>query len=105
MARSTANVWATDVRIGPNSVRQLLVRAHDDVQVHESADGRLSVRSRYGIWPARRGSRAGPGEPLTATLPVLGPGSGPISWGGSREQICAGQGTGIFRWGYRLHCS
>lgn len=58
MARSTANVWARDARIGSNSVRQLLVRAHNDVQIHESADGGLSIRSPYGVWPARRGSRA-----------------------------------------------
>src|SRR5437867_8426015 len=46
------------------------IRAHDDVQIQESTDGTLVVRSPYGIWPAVRGSMVGPDETLTASLPV-----------------------------------
>lgn len=87
MARSTTDVWAREVRIGQNAVRQLLIRAHDDVQVGDSLDGTPLVRSPYGVWPARRGSPIGPDEPLTASLPVLDSGRGPIHWRGSRAQV------------------
>lgn len=87
MPRSTANVWAKDVRIGQNLVRQLLVHEHRDVQIDDDGDGALLVRSPYGVWPARRGSRIEPEEPLTAELPVLGSGTGPIHWYGSHEQV------------------
>lgn len=79
-------MWARDIRIGRNSVRQLLVREHDDVQLNDNGDGALLVCSPYGSWPARRGSRVRPDEPLTANLPVLDSGNGPIHWHGSREQ-------------------
>jgi len=85
--RSTTNVWAKDVHIGQNVVRQLLVREHDDVQIDHGTAGILLVRSPYGSWPARRGTRIGPDESLTADLPVLDSGNGPIHWYGRREQI------------------
>ena len=86
MPRSTTNVWARDVRIGGNAVRQLLVHEHGDVHVDEDPDGTLSARSPYGSWPARRGSRIGPDEPLTAGLPLMDSGNGPVHWYGRREQ-------------------
>ena len=85
MPRSTKNVWAKETRIGQNRVRQLLVRECTDVGTQRRADGTLVVHSSYGVWPARRGSAIGADEQLTASLPVLDPGSGPISWRGSRE--------------------
>jgi superfamily II DNA or RNA helicase len=87
VARSTTNVWAREVRIGQNSVRQLLVRAHGDVQIHNGDDGGLLACSPYGVWRAHRGSSIGPDEPLTASLPVLDSGTGRIHWRGSREQV------------------
>ena len=45
MARSTASVWGRDVLIDRNSVRQLLVRAHEDVRIEGGADGILRVCS------------------------------------------------------------
>ena len=87
MGRSTTNVWAKEVRIGQNCVRQLLVREYDDVQVSDSTDGTLRVHSPYGVWAARRGSTVGPDEPLTASLPVLDSDKGPVHWRGSLEQV------------------
>lgn len=87
MPRSTTNVWAREVHIGKNMVRQLLVREHDAVQISENPDGTVSIRSPYGSWPARRGARIGPDEPLTAGLPLLDPEHGPIHWFGRREQV------------------
>lgn len=87
MARSTTNVWARDVHIGRNCVRQLLVREHDNVELVDNGEGTLLARSPYGSWPTQRGSRVGPDEPLTASLPVIGSGEGPIHWQGSREQL------------------
>jgi superfamily II DNA or RNA helicase len=86
LPRSTTNVWARDVRIGEHSVRQLLVHEHGDVRVAEAEDGALRVCSPFGSWPARRGSRVGPDEPLTAGLPVVDSGNTPVHWYGRREQ-------------------
>lgn len=87
MARSTTNVWARELRIGQNPVRQLLVRECNSVEVDQGKDGSLFVRSPYGAWPARRGSTIGPDEPLTANLPMLDSDRGPIHWRGSREPL------------------
>jgi hypothetical protein len=87
VARSTTNVWARELRIGQNPVRQLLVRECNSVKVDPGNDGSLFVRSPYGAWPARRGSTIGPDEPLTANLPMLNSDVGPIHWRGSREPL------------------
>jgi superfamily II DNA or RNA helicase len=80
-------VWARDIHIGKNTVRQLLVREHGAVHVDENPDGTVSVCSPYGCWPARRGSRIGTDEPLTVGLPLIGSGHGPVHWFGRREQV------------------
>lgn len=87
VALSTADVWAKDVRVGRNVVRQLLVRAHGDVELDESAE-QLRVKSPFGTWPAaRRGGKGDSAGPLTARLPASGSTSGAIRWGGSFDQI------------------
>jgi superfamily II DNA or RNA helicase len=87
VARTTGNVWAPELQIGQNAVRQLLVPAHDDVEVLTQGDGTALVRSPYGVWPGRRGANIKPDEPLTAFFPVLDSGNGAIKWRGSRQAI------------------
>lgn len=85
--RSTTNVWAKEVHVGKNVIRQLLVREHDDVALDERADGSLWVATPYGTWPARRGGKVESAAPLTAVLPVLDSGSGRVTWRGSLDQV------------------
>ena len=64
---TTAAVWAAEVKVAGNAVRQLLVPA-SGLGLTEDAGG-LQVASAYGRWAALRGADAAPGAPLTARVP------------------------------------
>lgn len=96
MAISTANVWAEQVTIGGNSIRQLLVPACDDLAIAD-IDGHLSVHSRYGHWPAIRGTRPDAADHLIATLPTLNRSTSRVDWAGSRKQIGSDEVLETFR--------
>ena len=49
----TSHVWATTEVVGKNTIRQLLVPAHDGLDYTD--DGRQYVHSRFGCWPAASG--------------------------------------------------
>lgn len=86
---STDDVWARDVRVGPNKVRQLLVRGSDDVVVRESEDGAEQIVTPFGIWSALRTHNAVIDDgPLTAVLPVSE--EGRISWIGDHAPSAPG---------------
>lgn len=88
MAVSTTNVWAQQVSVGKNIVRQLLVPACEQLDI-ESADEIWRVQGPYGAWPAMRGGRRGSSGPLTALLPVLGNDGIRIEWRGDRQMYAA----------------
>ena len=63
----TAHVWATKKVVGKNTIRQLLVPAHDGLDYTD--DSRQYVHSRFGCWPAVSGPGEPHGERLAAVLP------------------------------------
>ena len=83
----TAHVWATKEVVGKNTIRQLLVPAHDGLGYTD--DGRQYVHSRFGCWPAV----SGPDEPhvgrLAAVLPQEGTSGDEVAWVGSRLPVPA----------------
>lgn len=83
----TKDVWATTEFIGKNTVCQLLVPAHDGLDI---SDGPAPhIRSRYGQWPTASGPDESPGEGLAAVLPENGASSDEITWVGSRRPVPA----------------
>ncbi|MBF6314066.1 DEAD/DEAH box helicase family protein [Nocardia farcinica] len=85
----TGPVWAAMETIGKNTIRQLLVPAHDGLDLAGSAAAALHVRSRYGRWPTASGPDELLGEKLAAVLPEGGASSDEITWTGSRRPIPA----------------
>lgn len=79
-------MWADQVAIGGNVVRQLLVHEHHELEVSQ-LDGEEIVSGPFGQWRVRRGVTLGSEDPLTAILPVVGDGRGPIKWRGSKAPI------------------
>lgn len=79
----TAPVWAREIKITGNPIRQLLVPAAD-LEIVEGADG-YSVTNAYGRWPALRGAEVAATAALTARLPTLGPSPQRVTWSGSRD--------------------
>ncbi len=86
MVVSTANQWARQEVIGGNKVRQLLVPECADMQVDDSGD-ELQLHSRYGRWPACRGSSAASDGRLAAVLPVVRTGRTRVEWVGSNDMV------------------
>ena len=84
MAISTQNVWAEQITIGGNAIRQLLVPASESVAAEEFAYG-LHVHNRFGRWRAIRGGRAEPLGPLCAILPTIHRSSFRLQWAGDRQ--------------------
>ena len=93
----TANVWAHEVKVAGNPIRQLLV-PESDLDIVEGVGG-LQVASACGRWPALRGTDAPPDAPLTARVPVLARNRARVAWSGSRDlldPLCvAGSYTGV----------
>jgi superfamily II DNA or RNA helicase len=81
----TANVWAHEIKVAGNPVRQLLV-PQSDLGIVEDA-GVLHVGNAYGRWPALRGADAEPDAPLTARVPVLPGSRARVTWSGSRDLL------------------
>lgn len=86
MAISTANVWAEQINVAGNTIRQLLVPECEELTVSDEA-GDLSVHGCYGRWPANRGAIGGPVEHLVAVLPTINRSTFRISWSGNHEQL------------------
>ena len=82
---TTASVWAQEVKIVGNPVRQLLV-PESGLEVREDTGG-LYVAGVYGRWPALRGADAAPGAPLTARIPVVAGTRARVTWSGSRDLL------------------
>ena len=82
---TTANVWAHEVKVAGNPIRQLLV-PESGLNLAEDTGG-SQVVSVYGRWPALRGADAEPGAPLTARVPVLAGGRARVTWSGSRDLL------------------
>lgn len=83
----TSDVWATTEVIGKNTLRQLLIPAHDGLDL---ADGPAPhIRSRYGQWPTAPGPDEPRGEGLAAVLPENGASSDEITWVGLRRPVPA----------------
>lgn len=83
----TPHVWATTKVVGKNTIRQLLVPAHDELGYTD--DGRQYVHSRFGCWPAASGPDEPHGERLAAVLPLDGASGGEVTWVGSRHPVPA----------------
>lgn len=83
----TAHVWATTEVVGKNTIRQLLVPAHDGLDYTD--DGRQYVRSRFGCWPAASGPDEPLGERLALVLPQEGASGNEVAWVGSRHSVPA----------------
>jgi superfamily II DNA or RNA helicase len=81
----TPNVWAHEVRVAGNPIRQLLV-PESGLDAVEDTDG-LHVASVYGRWPALRGADAASDAPLTARVPVLAGSRARVTWSGSRDLL------------------
>ena len=84
-AATTANVWAHEVKVAGNPIRQLLV-PESDLDIIDDA-GDLHVASAYGRWPALLGVDAAPDATLTARLPVLAGSRARVTWSGSRDLL------------------
>ena len=82
---TTANVWAHEVKVAGNPIRQLLV-PESGLNLAEDTGG-SQVVSVFGRWPALRGADAEPGAPLTARVPVLAGGRARVTWSGSRDLL------------------
>ena len=83
----TGQVWSTTEVVGKNTVRQLLVPAHDGLDLADSDVPH--VRSRYGHWLTASGPGEPLGEELAAVLPEDSASSDEITWTGSRRLIPA----------------
>ena len=83
----TAHVWATKKVVGKNTIRQLLVPAHDGLDYTD--DSRQYVHSRFGCWPAVSGPGEPHGERLAAVLPLDGVSGDEVAWVGSRLPVPA----------------
>ena len=83
----TEAVWAAELKIANNTIRQLLVPAHDGIVL---ADREAShVQSSYGRWPIASGADELLGDDLFAVLPEDGASSDEITWFGSKRPIPA----------------
>lgn len=82
---TTANVWADELKVAANPVRQLLVPASELQITDDSSE--LQVVSAYGRWAALRGADAAAGAPLTARLPTLMRSRTRVTWSGSRDLL------------------
>ncbi|MEU4430020.1 DEAD/DEAH box helicase family protein [Nocardia rhamnosiphila] len=82
----TDAVWTSETS-GKNKIRQLLVPAHDDLEVADGEPGR--VHSRYGSWPAMRNDEEPPDGLLTAVLPTDDSTEAVTRWVGPRQPIPA----------------
>jgi superfamily II DNA or RNA helicase len=91
---TTASVWAQEIKIAGNPVRQLLV-PESGLEVREDASG-LHVAGVYGRWPALRGADAAPGAPLTARIPVVAGTRARVTWSGSRDLLDPAAVTGSY---------
>jgi superfamily II DNA or RNA helicase len=80
---TTPNVWADQVTVEGNVVRQLLV-PQGTLEVDDRAD-ELWVAGSYGRWPATRTTDAAGDGPLTAGLPLLPIEKARVTWRGSRR--------------------
>lgn len=80
---TTDDVWAHELRLGKNRVRQLLVRASADLEVHTAGDGGMEVACAFGAWPARKSGDNGGDTRLTALLTS----QDLIKWTGSRDLL------------------
>jgi superfamily II DNA or RNA helicase len=80
---TTTNIWADQVAVDGNVVRQLLV-PQGTLEVSDSADD-LWVTGSYGRWPATRATNAAGDGPLTAGLPLLPIDQARVAWRGSRR--------------------
>lgn len=85
MLRTDA-VWATAV-VGKNTIRQLLVPAHDGIEV--IAGERPIIRSRYGEWSTVREGEESSQAPLSAALPAEDSADEVVSWVGPRHPVSA----------------
>lgn len=83
----TDYVWATTEVMGKNTIRQLLVPAHDGLELENSKS--THVQSNYGRWPTVSGTNGQFGSELQAVLPEDGSSSQDITWTGSRKPIPA----------------
>ncbi|WP_221620806.1 DEAD/DEAH box helicase [Actinomyces bowdenii] len=83
----TGHVWATTEVVGKNTIRQLLVPAHDELDYTD--DSRQYVHSRFGCWPAASGLDELLGERLAAVLPQDGASGSEVTWVGSRSPVPA----------------
>jgi superfamily II DNA or RNA helicase len=82
---TTANVWAHELKIAGNLVRQLLV-PEASLEIVDD-DAALHVASEYGQWPALRGTDGAVDAPLTARLPALARSRTRVTWSGSRDLL------------------
>jgi len=82
---TTANVWAHELKVAGNLVRQLLV-PESGLEIVDG-DAGLHVASEYGQWPALRGTDCGVDAPLTARLPTLARSRTRVTWSGSRDLL------------------
>lgn len=83
----TAHVWATTEVVGKNTIRQLLVPAHDGLGYRD--DERQYVRSRFGSWPTASGPDGPLEERLAPVVPQDGASGEEVAWVGSRHPVPA----------------
>lgn len=82
---TTPDVWAHELTIAGNPVRQLLVPGS---RLEVTGDtGGSQVTSAYGRWPALRDSDGAPGAPLTARVPEVTGRRAPVTWSGSDDLL------------------
>lgn len=84
MTYSTANVWARPVAVGVHEVRQLLVPAHNGIELDVAGTHEVASSCR-GRWPLTRSAGRQRGDVLTAVLPVLAPANARVRWVGRHE--------------------
>lgn len=82
----TTDIWAHDVKIANNSVRQLLVPRG----VLDYVDGEPAVlTNRFGTWPATTSKTVDPAGPLTAMVDLSQQDGQTLEWSGSHKQVAA----------------
>lgn len=91
MGYRTEDVWATSHVAGKNVIRQLLVPAHDDIEVLETIESTEVVRTPFGQWPVTRDTDLPAEAPLTARLPVRRTKGARVSWTGGQGLIRASE--------------
>lgn len=99
----TANVWAREMKIAENPIRQLLVPAQDFDIEHDAGTGRLWACGYGGRWPAQRGVKAAAAGELTALLPALSTKAARVSWSGSLELTSPESVTESYRGALNFH--